>query len=455
MQTQHENSTKMLAQYSKNIRRFAPIDSGVDLVNNKFQVAWSKLADDIRLSDIDLNRFESPTVALVHIILQGRGIHRQAVARYISLETCISRPSLIGIKNSGSLDEGKIIKLIATLIADVASYFEVKTSDNIEEMTWYVYEFYGHLSLEDLILFCQNCKDRKFTNKYQHVNAKGVNPEFLQIWLREYDSERQEKIKTISRQFRSFPFSQNEPTPTFWEDTATLFSNAELARKKRNSKLRELQLKQNDRKRDYTAKEKLIDFFVNDVFFFQLKHNSKTTEELVKVAHEKSDYLVKKWTNELQQRNYEKSIQQPTENDYLEKYLMVKMKAMTLKVTKKKRETEALQIIRFGISQVVAEQKIQHGYQLINALYCLKQTEGIESLHSVKCRLIIELQRRMAKHYKEHLTKIVNEEVSFITKEKYYQKWAWLWVCEKCLSKVNAPKDALSLYYPDFDFNSL
>ena len=134
-------------QFSKNIEARIIHKSSPDLENFQFEKSLVKAFGDLRLAEINLEDFEHPTAAIVYIILHGRGIHRQALAKHLPVKTCLNRPSLISLKNSNFLAEGAIIKIIARLIDDLSKFFEVKTSQSIEELIWFVYENYGHFSL--------------------------------------------------------------------------------------------------------------------------------------------------------------------------------------------------------------------------------------------------------------------------------------------------------------------
>lgn len=460
----------MLQQFSKNIETQKVHQSSADLANFQFQKSLVDASNDLRLTEINLEDFEHPTAAIVYIILNGRGIQRQGLARHLSLEACLNRPSLLSLKNSNFLGEGEIIKIIARLIDDLSKYFEVKASQSIEELTWFVYENYKYLSLEDLILFCQYCKERKFTTPYQHINAKGVNPEFFQVWLAEYNCQREEQRQEITNQFRIQPLRWDTKSRKLLEDASQNLEHRILLRKKRKSKLRMLRLQKDKLEEKQSESKQFQRFYAFEILRFQFEYYSKSDIKLLELAKERIANLVAKWKIEFESNIKEKPSEKLNENNEAEitadnfqdvltvdgenkrirvpavtsdMYLTSKIRQFIFQTNKKRVGIFPVDIIRNGLTQLIDELNISHGHQLISALHPEYSKETNETLSSALNRIIIRTQKMMFRNSKKYEDGIVNDKMKFLSKDKYERLWAWQWVCERCLSKISNPKNIL------------
>lgn len=460
----------MLQQFSKNIETQKVHQSSADLANFQFQKSLIDASNDLRLTEINLEDFEHPTAAIVYIILHGRGVQRQGLARHLSLEACLNRPSLMSLENSSFLSKGEIIKIIARLIDDLSKYFEVKASQSIEELTWFIYENYKQLSLEDLILFCQYCKERKFTTPYQHINAKGVNPEFLQVWLEKYAGQREERRREITNQFRSQPFAVDNHSKQFWTETATKFENTILERKKRESNLRDLGLAYKKQESEKSEMAKFQAFFAFEILRFQFEYHSKSDAQLLKIAHEKTADLVKNWESEFNSKIKEppsKKLNETGQEELttdgfqnvltsdgaykriripaitLDKYVNSKKRQFIYQTDKKRAGIFPLDMLRNGLTQLIEKRNISVGHELISTLYSTPQNKTDESLFSAQNRVIIRTEKMMSNDFKKYEDGMVNDKSIYLSKEKYCRIWAWNWICQRCLSKIQNPKNIL------------
>jgi hypothetical protein len=49
----------------------------------------------------------------------------------------------------------------------------------------------------------------------------------------------------------------------------------------------------------------------------------------------------------------------------------------------------------------------------------------------------------MLEALKKYENRMGNGEEAYLSKEKYCRTWAWHWVCKRCLSKIQNPKNIL------------
>ena len=343
---------------------------------------------DPRMADFKKKNYESPYDALIHIIEDGKSIHFQTVAKYLTFDDSIKLPSIQYLKTIG-FSFKKIFQLNLRLVGNLFTYFESPIDEITEELVWSIIDNYPHFSLLDILLFCAMCKRRKFANEYQHIITRGVNPDFLEGWVKDYDSDRKEFIK--SQYFI-------------------------------------LKLRFEKKQRQLPAFKYLENIIVDYELSFQQDSNNKTAESILEIA---------KTVVELQTATLKKEYailgDSLFENE--SSFIEFNLRQRAEEILENFSQNSTQKIIQKGLVRVIDTLQIDNIKDLKSQFSQFKVKEN--DIPSFRNKLANGLVEIFEKNWNIQKRKIIMAEIPFMTKDYYLKKRAWNWVVRYCDIQLN------------------
>ncbi len=391
----------------------------------------NKAFKDSRLSSINLQDFECPESAVVDIILNGKSIQLQALARELSFEVCLGRPSLLSLIAGEVIKENQAIMIIVMLIEKLSKFFEKETMLSIEEVAWLILDKYQYLSVEDLVKFFEFCKEKRYATEYQHITSKGINPEFLMSWLEAYAVEREaakfELVKVIRQ--------ESQPVCILDETDLVKLSEIPIIRAQRTlekSLIERLTDEKKERELSQAPRDKLIDFMANNMLWFEEDYCLKTNHQRRLIATQLADELIKEWLAAFQIcfEQTEQSIGDIDSTDFLKS----KIKTFIHEKSKALSSRNSYSLIYSNIKKVVQNHDMSIGEDLIHFF----ELRGIRSdeFPDIEYFMIFIAQsvnRELSKQYYDYRKQRLAKEQLPTGKDDYQRKVAWRWVLQHCL----------------------
>ena len=343
---------------------------------------------DPRMRDFRRKDYDSLFDMVKDVIQEGKSIHFQTLAHHLSFEDALYLPSLKSIEENGT-EIKKILELILLILGNLYEYFERQINGITEEVAWNIKRSYAHFSIPDILIFCQNCKQKKYSNSFQHVTVRGITPEFIELWLKEYELERKEFIRgqfSILEK-RCLAKEKSQPAIQLLENA---FFDFDV---------------QNRRGNEYKAED-------------ELRRLAK--EEVIRVEKE----LKKKYVSEENKRFQ-------NEEAYLN-YFFIQRKDELLNEFRK---NDPRKIIQKSLSEVVQEKNIKNVEGLKHAFpnFIVK----VKGLSSYRNRLTNRLVENFELDWHNQKKRIIKGEIPFMTHGCYLRLRAFCWVKKYCLPLLN------------------
>jgi hypothetical protein len=199
------NNTLPIARFSKACDEIATIqDYNISRLEGKFKA----LKADIILSDaIERNSTMSLDEFINNTCTGGSTKQRNALARKLSIKDGLALDSTEALINRAK-DKAVAMQIYDKCVADniilLAESFGCEFKGDLLDVADVLRNSYKYFSLLDWNLFFNYCKDGRYKTEYQNISARGINLEFLNEWIKQYDGERDEAIAVSNNDFKNY-----------------------------------------------------------------------------------------------------------------------------------------------------------------------------------------------------------------------------------------------------------
>jgi len=281
-----------------------PDQSGIgylrELSTHHLNASIKQLAGDSRIKKTGVNLIEARLEDfLIKLIIDGNDLGIKAVSNHFSFEAIFSLPNIRTLISSNVFSEDRAIAALIRIQDLLAKEFEVTPSLKIESIAWDIYDQYSHFTLVDFIKFLVMCKDIHFKTKFQHITTRGINREFIQEWLQEYEELRQGALKSIKDQFDD----QSIFTPKLAKELVPrIGKNRKLFSESNNLKIKLGQLKkefeEEEAKKSNSAK--FINAIAYDFLVYDPLYKNVSMQKLWGIAKERAIKITDGWKQKYQ-----------------------------------------------------------------------------------------------------------------------------------------------------------
>jgi len=203
--TTQNNQSKILVRSFRERNEVATIE---DFKHDKLLAKFKALESDTVLAE-SMTRHQDKTVAgfVETICLIGNAKQRNAIARKLTIKDGLSLQSVEAtILNSNDI-EGKAQIIDNSISANILSLCDSYGCDfkgDIDDVTDNLRNNYKYFSLLDWTLFFNYAKDGRYKSEFQNVSVRGINLEFLNDWIKQYDNQRDEAIAQVNNDFKHY-----------------------------------------------------------------------------------------------------------------------------------------------------------------------------------------------------------------------------------------------------------
>lgn len=431
-----------------------------------FNSAIKDLLRDSRIKkqNIDFSAFDLESF-LIKLILTGDDLGLKAVSNTFPFEAIFALPNIRTLVSNKVLQEEQIIAILLRIQDLLAKEFEVKPSAKIESIAWDIYDRCPNFTLVDFIKFTVMCKESSFKTKYQHVTAKGINREYYQEWLKEYEELRQHALTSMKHQFNAQPLFTSKLAQ---ELVPRISNNGKLIIDSKSLETKLIQLKKEFEYQSDNTKDsfKLIDAIALDFFAYDPVYRKYSTEQIRKKAKDRAIKMVRAWQqayqlnppsksekiNELGEKEITadifiaietpsgtKELQKmspPTEKEYYEKHINIFL-------TKNRKRISSEEPYNILYSALVNE-IIEHNYSLSDSLqnWFPKINLNESTLEKAVSKWTCLLLKKFSEEYKHYQTTEIENNTFPYSKKEYLWRRAMKWVCDNCYRN---PKNFTSL----------
>lgn len=344
--------------------------------------------EDPRMADFQKKNYESTHEALIHIIEVGKSVHFQAVAKHLSFDDAIKLPSIKYLKSIG-FSPKKLIQLNLRLVGNLFTYFRSPIDEITEELAWSIMDNYSHFSLLDILLFCDLCKKKKFASEFQHITARGVNPDFLEGWLKDYDSTKNEFIR---------------------------------------SQYSILQQRFEKKQRSIPASKFLENALVDYELEFQKNSKGETADCILRIAKTSVE-------NQSAKLKEEYATLGDSLFDKESAFIEFNLRKRAEEILENFSQNSPHKIIQKALAEVIEIYQIDNVEDLKGQFPHFKVNEN--DIPSYRNRLAQGLIEIFEKDWTVQKRKIIMAEIPFMTKDYYLKKRAWNWVLRYCDIQLN------------------
>jgi len=201
----NKNNTLPIAHFSKACNEIATIqDYNILHLEGKFKA----LKADIILSDaIERNSTMSLDEFINNTCTGGSTKQRNALARKLSIKDGLALESTEALINKAK-DKAVAMRIYDKCVADniilLAESFGCEFRGDLQDVADVLRNSYKYFSLLDWTLFFSYAKDGRYKTEFQNISVRGINLEFLNDWIKQYDSERDEAIAQVNSDFKHY-----------------------------------------------------------------------------------------------------------------------------------------------------------------------------------------------------------------------------------------------------------
>jgi hypothetical protein len=178
-------------------------DFNISRLEGKFKA----LKSDIILSDAINRNTNIPLDEFINMICTGGNTkQRNALARKLTIKDGLALESTEALINKA---KDKVVtmqiydKCIADNIVLLAETFGCEFKGDLLDVADVLRNAYKYFSLLDWNLFFNYCKDGRYKTEYQNISVRGINLEFLNEWVKQYDGERDEAIAAANHDYKA------------------------------------------------------------------------------------------------------------------------------------------------------------------------------------------------------------------------------------------------------------
>lgn len=193
-----------IARFSKVSNEIATLqDFNISRLEGKFKA----LESDIILSDaINRNSAMSLDEFINSICTGGNTKQRNALARKLTIKDGLALESTEALINKAK-DKVVTMQIYDKCIADniilLAETFGCEFKGDLLDVADVLRNSYKYFSVLDWNLFFNYCKDGRYKTEYQNISVRGINLEFLNEWIKQYDIERDEAIAAANHDYKA------------------------------------------------------------------------------------------------------------------------------------------------------------------------------------------------------------------------------------------------------------
>lgn len=350
----------------------------------------------------------------------------------------LGQPSISSLVKSNFLKENQAVSIIVQLISGINKFFNQTSSGNIKEIAWMIYDDHDYLSIEDLIVFQYLCKKRHFASKFQHLNTKGANAEFLLIWLDAYQELRNKMLDEAT-----FSFRQEEEI-LIGKVTPLLI---EFCDKSKRSKIRRQRLKEKYKqlREQYLLEEnsrslwtRFLEFIAYEELRYQRAYFSMTNKVIEKLAKKqavqfleiwKQDFLDNLWTTIKQSKHA------PTQEVALKDYCNSQIKIYLFEQAKNSNRVDAYSLLTNELEFFTESHTVDSSEELWKIIYpnnCSKRVIHIK-LGALKHQLIHKLLKQFSLEYQTYYYESLEADKFPSPKTTFLKMKAINWINAKIL----------------------
>jgi hypothetical protein len=404
-------------------------------LENAHHAALNRAFQDVRLSSIDFQKFDCPESVIIDIVLNGKGIQLQALARQLSFEACLGSPSLSALISSEVIKENQAILVIMRMIDRLSKFFEKETMSSIEEVAWTIYGNYGYLSVEDFVKFFDFCKDKRYATDFQHIASKGINPEFLLSWLEAYAVEREKAKFELVKVVRD----EGQSAYQLDENDLVKLSEIPIIRAQRTldkSLVDRLKAEKKELELSQAPEEKLIDFFANNLLWFEADHCLKTNNERRAIATQRANELIKEWLAAFQK--WFEQTEQGIGDIESTAFLTSKIKAFIYEKSRELSSKNAYSIVYSNLKKLAASNNFRDAEDLMLFFGITDNCTGtFPDIEYAIIHIAQKVNQQFSTGYYDYRKKMLDKEQLPTIKDDYQRKVAWLWVVQQCLNRIS------------------
>ncbi len=129
--------------------------------------------------------------AIYSICLDGDSDQRSIVGASFSSNAALFFPGVWAFANASFEARQQTIDALSAFIDDMCNHFGVAFQGNKQSVCNTLISEVGGLSFLDFLIFTERVKAGRYQTRYQVVNTRGINGEFLLDWIRSYMDERE------------------------------------------------------------------------------------------------------------------------------------------------------------------------------------------------------------------------------------------------------------------------
>lgn len=267
--------------------------------------ALVRLFHDEKLRSVDFSIYETIDEMIYHLGFNGSNIQKKAIANNFSIEDCLGFSSIKSSLRSMLGDEAykTAIDFFKFHLEALADYFGTEFRGDKTEIAWTIYDNYHHLSVVDFLKFFEMFKLNELKEKTQHINARGINAEFIIDFLNKYLERREKAKKGLIEEARTLnPVDYTKLEPEDKEKIDEFVDKSKRLRiKKMNlaSKERELRAKFEANRRIESDWQKLVRCLIK--YIFSIINHDESPVEIENKAQNLALKLVDLWKLEFSQ----------------------------------------------------------------------------------------------------------------------------------------------------------
>jgi len=220
-----------IARFSKAHNEILTVqDFNISRLEGKFKA----LQSDVILSEAMTRHQNKSLDAFIDLIcLEGSTKQRNALARKLTIKDGLaleSTEALINKANDKVVTMQIYDKCIADNIVLLAETFGCEFKGDLLDVADVLRNNYKYFSPLDWNLFFNYCKDGRYKTEYQNISVRGINLEFLNEWVKQYDGERDEAIAQVNNDFKHY-------TSSFAAEVKSSFLERQRVEAEKNAKL--------------------------------------------------------------------------------------------------------------------------------------------------------------------------------------------------------------------------